>query len=237
MTDPTAGHLRVVTYNIHGCVGTDGAFDPERIAAVLDELAPDIVGLQEVDTRRGVRHGVDVLQVLRRGSGMAAVFGPAMGSAHGKYGNALLSRLPILDVRHHDVSYPSREPRAVLDADLDLAPGTLRVLLTHLGLSRRERRKQFQLLRQLVRVERPRDATLILADTNAWIPLPREWREIDALMGPAPALRSFPSVLPCLKLDRIWMSPRSSLLAVETRRNRLTRLASDHLPVLAVVEL
>jgi endonuclease/exonuclease/phosphatase family metal-dependent hydrolase len=211
-------------------------FDPERTLAVLDELEPDVVGLQEIDTRRSRRHGVDVVETLRRGTGMRAVMGPTVQTEEGRYGNAILTRLPFHHVDHHDVSVPRREPRAILEAELDLRPGLLRVLVTHFGLSRKERQRQFGLLHELLH-EDPDRSTLVLGDMNAWRPWSRELRQIDAMMGPTPRPGTFPSRAPILPLDRVWMTPRAALLRLEVHRSRVARHASDHLPLLAVVDV
>lgn len=231
----STGHLRIVSYNTHGCVGTDGLFAPRRIVEVLDELAPDIIGLQEVDTRRGKRHGIDVLELIARGTGMSLVFGPTLGSGEGRYGNALVTRLPVRSVEHHDVSVSGRERRGVIDARLELRPGILRVIITHLGLLRGERRKQVELIRELVDVDDEPDVTILLGDMNEWQPFSRQLRPLDGVFGPCPRPRSFPSRWPMLRLDRVWVQPRGHLVEVKASRTPITRVASDHLPVLAIV--
>lgn len=231
----STGHLRIVSYNTHGCVGTDGLFAPGRILDVLDELSPDVVGLQEIDTRRGKRHGIDVLEMLARGTGMSLVFGPTMGSSAGRYGNALATRLPVVSVDHHDVSVHGRERRGVIDARLDLRPGTLRVIITHLGLRRGERRRQVELIRELIDVEDDPEVTVLLGDMNEWQPFSRQLRPLDGVFGPCARPRSYPSKWPILRLDRVWVQPRSKLVEVVAPRTPITRVASDHLPLLAIV--
>ena len=142
---------RVATWNIHGCVGTDGRYDPARVAAVLAGLDADIIGLQEVDWRHPMPGGVEVLDFLGETLGMHAVEGPNLHDHRGRYGNGLLTRLDVEDYRLHSLAYGGREPRGAIDATLALDGGRVRVLVTHLGLKFRERRAQVRTLRALAR--------------------------------------------------------------------------------------
>lgn len=100
---PDAASLRVMTWNIHHARGLDGQVDVDRIAAEILSVQPDLVALQEVD--RGVRRtsGIDIPAVLAARTGMAVVFGKNIDFQGGGYGNAVLTRLPI--VRHHNHPY------------------------------------------------------------------------------------------------------------------------------------
>src|SRR6185503_13669853 len=99
---PTPGHLRVASYNIHECVGSDGRRDPGRIAAVLREIDADIIGLQEVYARPGATSESMQMQFLASTLGHHAVAGTTLLRAGGEYGNAILTRRPVLDVRRVD---------------------------------------------------------------------------------------------------------------------------------------
>ena len=127
--DAQLGHecLRAATYNLHGCVGGDNRRDTGRIARVIRELACDTIGLQEV-------YG---LEALAEKTGMTAVAGPRY-VWHGRHvGNALLTRRPVIASRHYDCSYGDREPRSMLDVELDVAGVPVRVLVVHFGLGAR----------------------------------------------------------------------------------------------------
>ena len=238
---PSGAALAVATWNIHACVGADGRYRPDRVARVLDELAADVVGLQEVDSRFG-RMGHDtMLDRLARATGMNQVFGPALREERGEYGNALLTRLPVRAVRHHDLAFPGREPRAALDVDLDLDldPGgdgpVLRVLVTHLGLSARERRRQIRRLGEILDNGPMAGLTVLLADVNVHLPRSPALAPLDDRLGRAPAFRTWPAPAPLLPLDRIWVAPAAACAARAVHRGRLARLASDHLPLRAVL--
>lgn len=227
-----AGLLTIATYNIHRCLGRDGRHDAHRVAAVIRELRADAVALQEVDSRPLAEGAVDQLAYLAESTGMQAISGPTLQHRSGSYGNALLTRLPRLRVDRIDLSAPGREARGVLDVDLDLGRWTLRVLATHLGLSWRERRMQVRRLVQLIEVpEAP--ATVLLGDVNEWLPGRFGLRRLDAALGRARSVASFPAWRPTLRLDRIWARPAALMLGLRAHRSALARAASDHLPVVA----
>ena len=224
--------LRVASYNIHRCVGSDGRCDPGRVAGVLDELQCDIVGLQEVDNSPGPAPTSMQLEYLAARAGMHAVAGLRIVRHMGHYGNALLTRHRILGVRRHDLSVSSWfEPRGAVDAELDIEGLACRVLVTHLGLVPGERRQQTRMVLALVG-ETPFDEPLVLlGDINEWLPIGRSLRALHALFGRPPYARSFPATFPLFALDRIWTRPRDSLRTMRAHRSRLAREASDHLPV------
>ncbi|MEX0937816.1 MAG: endonuclease/exonuclease/phosphatase family protein [Pirellulales bacterium] len=113
--DPAGPRLRVLTYNIHHGEGTDGRFDYQRLAKMINDLRPDIVAVQEVDRGTGRADGVDQAAVLGKLTGMRSTFGNAMHYDGGEYGEAVLSRYPILGVRVHHLPFRyGQEPRAAL---------------------------------------------------------------------------------------------------------------------------
>jgi endonuclease/exonuclease/phosphatase family metal-dependent hydrolase len=224
----------VLSYNVHRCIGTDGRMDPARIARVIRELAPHIVGLQEVDSRSAPHHGSLQLEHLAEATGMTAVAGPTILQHERFYGNALLTSCPVLAVRRVDITLPGREPRGLLDCDLLFDGHIARVLVTHLGLRFHERRYQVQRLLEALASDHG-GVVILLGDINEWWPHGVSTRWLDERLGPAPRLRTFPSRLPLLALDRIWAHPLSALQDVRVHRTALTRIASDHLPLVASV--
>lgn len=226
----------VVSYNIHRCIGRDGRNDPERIARVIEELESDVVGLQEVESRFGGSLDMHQLNYLAEETGLYAVAGATVLRENSHYGNALLTRHRVREVRTHDVSVPGREPRGVLDVDLDVHGERLRVLVTHLGLGSRERRRQTRLLLDTVAAH-PDEPVAILSDFNEWFPWRRPLRWMHDRLGRVPAPNTFPSVLPMMALDRIWVAPRRNLLSLAVHASPLSRIASDHLPLRAEVRL
>lgn len=224
--------LTIATYNIHGAVGTDGRFSPERVADVLHEIKADIIALQEVPL--GGSKTPNVLAMLQEATGFIAAEGPACDRPERRYGNGVLTRYPILTMRTIDLSFGSREPRGALDADVDCHGHLLRVVATHLGLRPAERRAQIRRLLQVFDTEEM--PVILLGDINEWFVWGRSLRWLVSHFQAVPAPRTFPSRRPVFALDRIWIRPRHRLVHVEVHSTRLARIASDHLPLIAHID-
>lgn len=228
---------RIVSWNIHGCVGSDGRYDPGRIVAVLDRLDADIIGLQEVDWRRPNHEQLDQFAFLARRLGMRAVEGPNLRDNRGHYGNGLLTRLEVVAERRIDLAFPGREPRGAIDCELEGDGGRIRALVTHLGLRRQERYEQILKLREQIGATGYQGVTVLLGDMNEWSSLRRLRRQLTpwpfALMFTG---RSFPARLPWFSLDCIFIGPRPSSSDGRVLYDRATRAASDHLPLVAELE-
>ena len=223
----------VASYNTHSGVGLDRRFAPQRTADVIAELDADIVALQEL---RVHANGVDMLELLRERSGHHAVAGHTMRFADGAFGNGLLSRHPIASVRHIELSVGAREPRGAIDARLECDGTPLRVIATHLGLRPAERSVQIERLLDVLHAE-PALPTVLLGDLNEWFLRRRSLQWLHAHFGETPARTTFPSMLPLLALDRCWVSPADALKDVRVHRSRGARIASDHLPLVATLDL
>jgi len=237
MTDaPAPRRLRVASYNIHACLGMDGHRNPARIASVLREIDADIIGLQEVDVLPGETSESLQMQYLASTLGLHAIAGPTVPRANGHYGNALLTRRPVLDVRHVDLTVYRREPRAALDVDLNIDGATVRVVVTHLGLLPGERRTQVRrLLDQLG--ESRADVVVVCGDINEWFAVGRPLRWLHARLGRTEGVATFPATFPVFALDRIWVNPREAMTAMAAHASPSARVASDHLPVTADIRL
>ncbi|WP_438970391.1 endonuclease/exonuclease/phosphatase family protein [Methylophaga sp.] len=222
--------LKLASYNIHACIGTDGHFDPFRIAAVINELDADIVALQEVEHH--LVQDVDLLDFLAQQTGMQGLAGPTMFRETRHYGNALLTRLPASAHQLIDVSLDDHEPRGVIQLSLNIDEHRLLVYATHFGLKPKERRFQVQKILSLFETETA-DTTVLMGDLNEWFLWGRPLRWLKAYFDMTPAINSFPSVWPFLALDRIWVNPRHHLLNVSAHKTALAKKASDHLPVTA----
>lgn len=227
--------LHIASYNIHRCVGTDMRCDVERVAAVIRELGCDTIGLQEVSSRPGPRTDSMQLEFLANATAMTAVAGSTIVRHEGEYGNALLTRRKILDVKRHDISFRRREPRGALEVDIEVEGEAVRVLVTHLGLRMTERRYQVRKMLELLRKLPMDQAVVVLGDINEWLPISRPLRWLHELLGKPPWQRSFPVWLPMFALDRVWVRPRGSLQELAVHRSPLARKASDHFPVRAIV--
>ncbi|MET0292262.1 MAG: endonuclease/exonuclease/phosphatase family protein [Steroidobacteraceae bacterium] len=228
---------KIVTYNIHRCIGTDGRYDAPRVADVLHGLGPDIVALQEVENRGDATHDSLQLDYLAARLDMTAVPGLRIVRHWKEYGNALLTRFPVLATELHNVSRRWREPRGVIDATLGLPTGPLRVLATHLGLGRLERRFQTLQIARLIDAGDPLVPCVVLGDMNEWFGYSRHLAWLNRRLGVGAAVASFPSRWPFFKLDRIWLRPAVALEDVRVCATPLSRVASDHLPLCATINL
>jgi endonuclease/exonuclease/phosphatase family metal-dependent hydrolase len=220
--------LRVATYNVHECRGNDGRRRPERVAAVLGELEADVLALQEVHSAFPEGSPDHQASRLARATGLKSVEGWTLTRDGGRYGNVLLTSLAVLEVRHHDLSVPGREPRGAIEVLLH-AQRRLRVLGTHLGLDRAERRSQVaKLLALLVERDGP---VLLLGDLNEPTPWGLVSRTLRRRLPRWRAPRSFPARWPLLTLDVIAATAEPELEGVRAHRSPAARQASDHLPV------
>lgn len=230
--------LTLVSYNIHSGIGTDGKFDLHRVGEVLREIAPDVIALQEVGDFRGKTSREDQPEHLADLLGLHMAFGPNVVRNGRRYGNAILSRLPILKSRNYDLSVHQREKRGALRCDLDLGEGrALHVFCVHLGLGVGERRAQEALLlnADILRDAVRQDPVVVCGDFNYWRngPVPSLMRQAihDAALELHTPARTYPSRLPLMRLDRIYVDAGVRPLSIRPHRSELTRSASDHLPL------
>ena len=233
------GMLTVATYNVHKCIGTDKRFDPERISRVIEELDADILALQEADRRFGRRDGLLDMAALERRTGLSMVSLSVAPRGHGWHGNALLAR-GAKPLRIRRIVLPGGEPRGAVMVDLQLRVGIIRVVGAHLGLLGRHRAKQVEAILEAVAEAGQDDTpTLLMGDLNEWRHGARSsLRGLDpffTLGRPGPA--TFPSRLPLLTLDRIFGHPRGIILGTAAHDTPLARIASDHLPLKARLDL
>ncbi|MGB3834278.1 MAG: endonuclease/exonuclease/phosphatase family protein [Mesorhizobium sp.] len=228
----------VASYNVHKCVGVDGRFDPERTGRVIREINADVIALQEADRRFGERDGLLDLARLERDAGLALVPVSGRAKAHGWHGNVVLFRRgSVRDV--HKIRLPGLEPRGAIVAEIELeAGGAIRIVAAHFGLLRRSRTHQARIIHEIMNAgdEIP---TLLLGDLNEWRLNDRSaLSALDTAFGPLPAaVPSFPSRLPLLALDRIIANRNEILSPVTAHDTPLARMASDHLPIKAFVNL
>ena len=228
--------LRVVTYNIHTCVGVDRRYDPGRVAAVLREIDADIACLQEVDARRRIERHADQWAYLGEATGCRVILGAGVRDHRRRFGNAILTRFPVLAARSIDLTVRGYEPRGAIDGDLLIGDRVLRVLATHLGLHAGERLLQANRLMTALGEpsagnRRTADAVLLMGDLNEWRGRSGALRALDGRLGPSAAARTFPSWMPMLSLDRMYADGPAVLREVSVHRTPLARLASDHLPL------
>lgn len=226
--------IRVATYNVHGCVGTDGRHDPARVSTVIAELDADVIALQEFTYPNDVAVETRTPVVFSTLDSYECALGPTREHFAQWFGNALLTRHPIVDVHRIDLSMARREPRGALAATLDVGGAHVHVLAAHLGLKIGERR--FQVRQILDYLESVRHSiVVVLGDFNDWLPGRSVVHVLDRKLGRPPRPRSFPGAWPIIPLDRIWVRPRHLLRRLSAHATPAARRASDHLPVVAEI--
>lgn len=222
--------VRLMTWNIHGGIGPDRRFDLERIAAIIHRHDPDIVALQEIDTRgRGV-DSLGPLKALHEDSGHWTEARTIEAPDGHYYGHALLSRWPARETVLHDLSFRRREPRSAIDTVIASPFGPLHLVAAHLGLKLAERRMQARRLAELAAAERGL-TTLALGDFNDWFTFGAVRREMRQVLPIRTMAKTFPARLPLLRLDRIYCRCPRHLVAAWSDAD--ARDCSDHLPVIA----
>jgi endonuclease/exonuclease/phosphatase family metal-dependent hydrolase len=232
---PPAPRLGVASYNIHRCIGLDGRQDAQRICNVLHEIDCDLIALQEVDNQPGDHKESMQLDFLAQETGLYSVPGLRIIFHKGEYGNALLTRFKPKSVIRHDLSYSRYEPRGALDVEIEVAGVNVRVIATHLGLRSKERRFQWRKLLAAIASGPLDHPVIMLGDVNEWYPRSGNLNAVHGVFGEPPAPKEFPTFWPLLSLSRVWVRPRAALLDVTAHRTPLSRVASDHLPIKAVV--
>jgi endonuclease/exonuclease/phosphatase family metal-dependent hydrolase len=235
--------LKVATYNIHKCVGMDRRRSVGRIARVIAEIGADVVALQEVVSKASPKndrdHDHDQAHALARRLGMTLVMGPAAHAHGGTYGNAVLTRLPVLDHANFDISSNRREPRACMRVDLEVAGGVVHFYNTHLGTSYAERCEQSRRLAhpKILLGSHPERPQILVGDFNDWFQgqasrlLGDHMHDVTRRVKP-----TYPGLLPVLRLDRIYVNSHVQCRQVAMHATPLARIASDHAPVVATIE-
>jgi endonuclease/exonuclease/phosphatase family metal-dependent hydrolase len=238
------GRLRVVTYNVHKCMGLDRRERPARIASVLREVDADVIAMQEVvsvesNTSREAHQARFIAEEL----GYEFRVGENRKHRGGAYGNVVLSRLPLVHCHNYDITWRWQERRGALRVDVSLdAPGAsvLHLFNVHLGTAFVERRHQGRKLvgDTILRDPRLDSPRVVLGDFNEWTHglasrlLSEELRSAD-LRQHLRTRRTYPGALPFLHLDHIYYDPSLTLERLTLHRSRLALVASDHLPLVA----
>jgi endonuclease/exonuclease/phosphatase family metal-dependent hydrolase len=229
--------MRIVTYNIHKARGMDGRISVKRIAKVLAELNADIIALQEVFAVCDADAGQ--VEQLASELGLKAAFGCTRHHRGRPYGNAILTRWPILESRDMDISWQHRERRGCVRADLKAPSGTLHIFNIHMGTSYFERRHQVRSLLSSKQLHEDLSGPrLLVGDFNEWIKglttrmLSEKFESLNLGLH-VRRRRSYPGLLPLMHLDHIYFERPLHVEKAELIRTPLAKIASDHLPLVA----
>lgn len=234
--------LTLLTYNIHSGIGRDGRCDISRIQRILHEEQATISALQEIERTPAA----DQVNELAAGTPATASFCTTRPAGEGSFGLAVLSPLPVLNIEKYDLTYGAAcEPRYCLRTDLEVEPGAvLHVFNCHLGLAVRERRFQRdQMLSDAILLSQNlRHPVVLMGDFNdsplsvVHLSVRRHFQDAFRAAGKrwGPTFRA--GLIP-LRLDYIYVNPGIRVLDCFVRKDPLARVASDHLPVIATVEI
>lgn len=239
--------LRLMTYNVHRCVGVDKKLDIARVAEVIAACDPDVVALQELDVGRRRTGHADQAHELAKLLGMTRHFHPAMNVEEELYGDAILTDLPERLVRADALPFyrkvPGLEPRGALWVTVEKDGVEFQVLNTHLGLVPREQQKQVAaLISDWMADERWRPPAILLGDMNA-TPYSQTYRMLAAVLRDAQARRgisptaTFPSGFPFMRIDHVFLAGEMTVTKVESPYDQRARKASDHLPLVVEIEV
>jgi endonuclease/exonuclease/phosphatase family metal-dependent hydrolase len=200
---------------------------------VIAEMQPDVIGLQEVIRADGAADA-DQPGYLAAKLSMTVIMGATRPSGSGSFGNAVLTRLPVITSTTHDLSHSRYERRGCLRVDLAADGAIVHFFNCHFGRRFKERREQLGLLASLLAVTDVQGPRVLVGDFNEWHrgPITRGLRR----EFPSPrsrVCRTFPATFPIFALDRIYWDADLESAGVRAHRSRLARVASDHLPVVA----
>ncbi|NNG05819.1 MAG: EEP domain-containing protein [Inquilinus sp.] len=238
--------LRLMSYNVHICIGMDGRLSPERIARVIAQYRPHVVALQELDVGRARTDEADQAHEIARRLKMEFHFHPSLRVEEELYGDAVLSRLPLRLVKAGGLpGLPLFEPRGALWVEIATPAGPLQFLNTHLGLTRRERRLQTDALMgpdwlDSADTEGP---WVLAGDLNA-LPRSRTCRRFGERLRDAQLAvddhrpqATFFARRPTARIDYIFVDPSVDVVAARVPSAFLAKVASDHLPLIVDIRL
>ncbi|MCW8128295.1 endonuclease/exonuclease/phosphatase family protein [Microbulbifer halophilus] len=248
--------LRVMTYNVHSCRGIDGKLSPQRIARVIARYQPDVVALQELDVLRERSGGLDQAERLARLLAMDVHFHPALHLEEERYGDAILTHLPVRLIKKDILPGPPNgksglfnpaadEPRGAIWVEVEHEGQKLQIINTHLGLSKAERLRQVDALLGPEWLAHPHCSgpRLLMGDLNA-LPNSAECKRLGGHLRDAQVAApdhkprgTFFSRMPQARIDYIYTSPDFRVERILVPGTELTRQASDHLPLIADIEL
>ena len=241
--------IRVLTYNVHSCVGIDGKLSPRRIARVIARYRPDVVALQEVDVGRARTNHDDQARIIADHLEMQYHFHPTIQIAEEAYGDCVLSRLPMRLIKTGvlpTVPGQSRlEPRGAIWVAIDVADTTIGLVNTHLGLRGHEKLLQIDALlgSDWLGAGGHPEALVLCGDFNAspksrvWERCARRLRDVQIEATLHKPRGTWFGHYPLARIDHIFISPQIEVSRVEVGGDHLARVASDHRPLFAELKI
>ena len=241
--------IRVMTYNVHSCIGMDGRLSPRRIAKVIATYDPDIIALQELDAGRSRTEKIDQAHRIARELEMEFHFHPAIKIEEEEYGDAILSRFPSQLVKTG--MYPAipkiqgLEPRGALWVEISVNGKKIQLINTHIGLRISERQIQINHLlgNEWLSHLTCKPPIIICGDFNTtplsplYRKLATHWQDVQTCNHNGRPQNTWFPHYPVGRIDHIFASQEIRVLRTNVPRTTLTKLASDHLPLIADLDL
>lgn len=237
--EPSVVSLTVLTYNIHHGSGMDTVLDLDRIASIIREQTPDVVCLQEVDRGLPRTRKMDMPALLAEKLGMTCVFESNYNFDGGEYGNATLTKWPVISSRNIALPNPlSQEPRGCLVVQIEWEGTKLDVFNTHLGLNGQERLAQAEAIVTALG-ENP---VILAGDMNENVTAPAMQRFTERLQDTflekeGRLSGTVPARAPTRRIDYILTSPSFRVGDAVILDSPEAAAASDHRPYKAVLSL
>jgi len=226
--------VRFLSYNIHGCVGTDGKENPERVLEVIRESNADVVALQEVHSSD--EQDRDFLRMLEALPYQSVIYGKTMRKPDADYGNLLLTRERPANTETNELPSAGGELRGAIIADILLEGRSVRVINTHLGLKASHRRNELPGIVKYLSKTKGNSACVLIGDLNEWLPWRPYCRILRSRFDHFSRVRTFPSSFPVFALDRIAVMGKIEAIRFSAGRSPLAQKASDHLPLICDLE-
>ncbi len=251
-TDPlrvSRRHLRLMTYNVHSCIGMDGKLSPDRIARVIARHDPDVIALQELDVGRLRTNGMDQAKIIAELLDMNYHFHPVRMIEEELYGNAILSRTPlkIIDAGSLPRAFDNFcfEPRGALWAEIEYLDTRIQLINTHLSFWAHEQKKQAESLCGPHWLSNPAcDGNVILCgDFNAFPgskvcqSIQKHLQDVQQKLDSHKPLNTWFGHFPVGRIDHIFVNQKIKVIKVEVPSSRLEKMASDHLPLIAELRI
>lgn len=255
-TKPIA-KIRVMTYNVHSCRGLDTRVLPQRIARVIEQFNPDLVALQELDVNRKWSKRMDQPLLIAQHLRMQSHFQPAIAVEGEHYGIAVLSRYPFEIKKSVELPrYPKQsaskgnyipllkyffEPRYAIWTSVVMGGMEIYFVNTHLSLRSRERLEQVKSLlgQEWLNMGSHKVPTIFCGDFNegpasaGYQLFKTSFNEVKSFMSHTSSKKTLFSPLPLFEVDHIFFKGNLRVESVSVPNTPLTRIASDHLPVIA----
>ena len=236
--------LRIITYNIHRCIGGDHKISTERISAVIAVHQPDVVALQEVDSGQVRPTEYDQAAIIAGCLNFREVW-----IERERYGNAILSRYPMKIVKAGGLHRPRRwhtlARRGALWVEIDVFGTRIQILNTHLGLTSASRLNQARVLAGPDWLNSPdcHPPVILCGDFNTqsgstvFRLLEERLMNVEKLKGNGEIEKTWPSFHPMLNFDHMFISGDLAVVAVKVPADGMVRRASDHLPFFVELSL